>query len=187
MLWFLALFIFDLPFCFLLDFVKREKVTRISWSSLLLVESRYWDQEAWNPYFAFFIFLLSNLDTLNVILITNRLSCKFIIHLIVCTGFQGSEAPGRILRGHSMANHTSSFQPILNGSLLSKPSMFRKQYLKSWSKRVRADLACKMAGMARVNDVHIMFCFFQSSSFCQFLVDCRQKSRRFGPPLLIIY
>ena len=137
MLWFLALFIFDLPFCFLLDFVKRKKVTRISWSSLLVVESGYGDQEAWNPYLAFFIFLLSNLDMFNMILITNRFSWKFIIHLIVCTGFQGSGAPGRILRGYSMSNHASSFSAHFERFIfLSKFSMFRKQYLRSWSKRV---------------------------------------------------
>ena len=132
LLWFLALFIFDLSFCYLLDCVKCNKVTRISWSSLLLVESGYWDQEAWNPYFAFFIFFLSNLDMFNVIIITNRLSWKFIIHLIVCTGFQGSGAPGRILRGYSMSNHASSFSAHFERFIfLSKFLMIRKQYLRS--------------------------------------------------------
>ena len=135
-------------FSHFLDFVKRKKVTRISRSSLLVVESRYGDKEVWNPYFAFCIFLLSDLDMFNVIIITNRLSWKFIIHLIVCTGFQGSGAPGRILRGYSMSNHASSFSAHFERFIfLSKFSMFRKQYLRSWSKRVRAEMACKMVGM----------------------------------------
>ena len=33
-----------------------------------------------------------------------------------------------------------------------------------------------------VNAAHILVCFFQSSSSCQFLVYCRQKNWRFGPP-----
>ena len=64
-------------------------------------------------------------------------------------GFRGSGAPGRILRSYSMSNHTSSFSAHFERFIfLSKFPMFRKQYLRSWSKRVRAEMACKMVGMA---------------------------------------